>query len=130
MVPGNLRQNRGIDMRRTKQVFGTLQKQNTRVPSSVIDSLADEEEMQESSTSMSVESRVRKIIREELNGLCATLEEDPLIRAMEAVDKLDVATSADKVNIHEIKKYVDHLKLLLPDISEEMEIIRDTLVGA
>lgn len=127
MVLGSLKQNRGINMRRTKQIFSTLQKQNKRVPSSIIDSLAGEE-MQESD--VTVESRVRKIIREELNGLCATLEEDPLVCAMEAVDKLDAATSGDDVNINEVKKYVGHLKALLPDISEEMEIIRDTLVGA
>ncbi len=113
--------------RRNKQIFSTLQRQDKRVPSSVIDSLAGEE-MQESD--ITVESRVRKIIREELNGLCATLEEDPLIRAMEAVDKLDAVTSGDDVNINEVKKYVGRLKALLPDISEEMEIIRDTLVGA
>ena len=127
MVLGSLKQNRGINMRRTKQIFSTLQKQNKRVPSSIIDSLAGEE-MQESD--VTVESRVRKIIREELNGLCATLEGDPLVCAMEAVDKLDAATSGDDVNINEVKKYVGHLKALLPDISEEMEIIRDTLVGA
>jgi hypothetical protein len=113
-------------MRRTKQIFSTLQKQNKRVPSSVIDSLAGEE-MQESD--VAVESKVRRIIREELNGLCATLEGDPLVRAMEAVDKLDNAISGNDVNINEVKKCVKRLKLLLPDISEEMEIIRDTLVG-
>ena len=113
-------------MKRNKHIFDTLQRQDKRVPSAVIDSLATEE-IQEADNS--VEARIRKIIREELGGLCATIDEDPLVHAMETIEKLEVATSRPNVNIQEVKKYVNRLKSLLPDISEEMEIIRDTLVG-
>jgi len=78
-----------------------------------------------------IESRIRRIIREEINDICASIDEDPLSHAIEIVERLDTSVSHDDsdIDIHEVRKNISILKMILPDISEEMEIIRDTMVG-
>jgi len=113
-------------MRRTKQIFDTLQVKNVRVPSSVMDMLKDEP----IDESTHAESIIRKIIREELAGIHASIEDDPVKNAIHVVDGLEHALSSRNIDIDIVKEHVKNLKVLLPEISEEIEIIRDTLVGA
>jgi uncharacterized protein YajQ (UPF0234 family) len=77
-----------------------------------------------------VESKIRQIIREELAGIQASIENDPVKNAMHTIDSLDHALSSKDIDLNVVKEHVKNLKSLLPEISEEIEIIRDTLVGA
>lgn len=74
------------------------------------------------------EDRVRQIVREELSGINASLEIDPIYNASEAISQLDalLAMPDNKVNLTEIRNKVYSLRKILPEIVEEINIIRDT----
>jgi hypothetical protein len=74
------------------------------------------------------EVKVRRIIREELSGLTASLEIDPIYNASEVISHLDaLLTRPDhEVNLNEIRSGIYSLRSILPEIIEEMNIIRDT----
>ncbi len=74
------------------------------------------------------EDRVRQIVREELSGINASLEIDPIYNASEAISQLDalLARPDHEVNLAEIRNRVYNLRKILPEIVEEINIIRDT----
>ena len=74
------------------------------------------------------EDRVRQIVREELSGINASLEIDPIYNASEAINQLDalLARPDHEVNLAEIRNRVYNLRKILPEIVEEINIIRDT----
>lgn len=74
------------------------------------------------------EARVRRIIREELSGINASLELDPIYNASESINRLEALLSQpdNDVNIVEVRREIYSLKDLLPEIVEEINIIRDT----
>ena len=74
------------------------------------------------------EDRVRRIVREELSGLTASLEIDPIYNASEIISHLDaLLTRPDhEINLNEVRGGVYNLRKILPEIIEEMNIIRDT----
>ena len=74
------------------------------------------------------EDRVRRIVREELSGISASLEIDPIYNASEVISRLDVLlTRPDhEINLCEIREGINNLREILPEIIEEINIIRDT----
>lgn len=75
-----------------------------------------------------VESKVRAIVREELAGISASVEHDPLHNANEALARLTVLLNeADEdVNLSLVRESINQLSNLIPEITEEMNIIIDT----
>ena len=74
------------------------------------------------------ENKVREIIREELAGIDASVDGDPLHNANETLSRLTTLLShpdAD-VNLLLVRESVDKLVSLIPEITEEMNIIIDT----
>jgi len=86
--------------------------------------------MARTKSSNTVEARVRTIIREELSGISASIESDPVHNASNLIERLDVLLSQPdaKVNLKEVRKKMHSLKNTLPEIVEEINIIRDTFI--
>ena len=82
-------------------------------------------------TSFTVEKRVRRIIREELSGINASIESDPIHNASSLIERLNTLLSYpdDEVDLKEVRRKVNNLRNTLPDIVEEINIIRDTFVN-
>lgn len=74
------------------------------------------------------EDRVRQIVREELSGINASLEIDPIYNASEAISRLDVllAKPDHEISLSEVRAGISNLRKILPEIIEEINIIRDT----
>jgi len=77
-----------------------------------------------------IEERVRSIIREELSGINASIEFDPIHNASNLIERLDTLLSRPdtEVNLKEVRRKLHSLKNTLPEIIEEINIIRDTFV--
>ena len=77
-----------------------------------------------------VEERVRSIIREEFSGINASIESDPIYNASNLVERLDMLLSRPdaEVNLREVRRKIHSLKNTLPEIIEEINIIRDTFI--
>jgi hypothetical protein len=75
-----------------------------------------------------VESTVRAIVREELAGISASVEHDPLHNASEMLSRISVLLNrADEdVNLSLVRESINKLVDLIPEITEEMNIIIDT----
>ena len=82
-------------------------------------------------TNLTVEKRVRRIIREELSGINASIESDPIHNASSLIERLNTLLSYpdDEVDLKEVRRKVNNLRNTLPDIVEEINIIRDTFVN-
>ena len=77
-----------------------------------------------------IEERVRLIVRQELSGINASIQSDPIYTATSLIENLDILLSqpdAD-VNLKEVRHRVMTLKNTLPEIMEEINIIRDTFI--
>ncbi len=76
------------------------------------------------------ENRVRRIIREELFGISASIESDPIHNATNLVEHLGLLLSQpdSDVNLNEVRKKICLLRDTLPEIIEEINIIRDTFI--
>jgi len=74
------------------------------------------------------EDKIRGIVREELAGLGASVDNDPLHNANEVLSKLSVLLnrSDDEVNLSLVRESVSILTGIIPEITEEMNIIIDT----
>ena len=74
------------------------------------------------------ESKVRAIVREELAGISASVDHDPLHNANETLARLTVLLDkADEdVNLSLVRESINELSDLIPEITEEMNIIIDT----
>ena len=74
------------------------------------------------------EDRVRRIVREELSGISASLEIDPIYNASEVISQLDAILSRPdhEINLNEVRGGIYNLRKILPEIIEEINIIRDT----
>jgi len=78
------------------------------------------------------ESKVRTIVREELRGIRASVDLDPVFTASTIIDKMTelLDSSHDDVDLGELRENLKRLKCVLPDIIEEMNIVRDTFSGS
>lgn len=74
------------------------------------------------------EDKIRTIVREELAGISASVNNDPLYNANEVLSTLSVLLSKedDHVNLALVRESVSRLAGILPEITEEMNIIIDT----
>ena len=75
------------------------------------------------------EDRVRTIIREELYGIKASVDLDPVFTATTIIDRMSEALAHDDVDIAMLRGDLTRLREVLPDIVEEMNIVRDALAG-
>ena len=82
-------------------------------------------------SAVTAEERVRSIIREELSGINASIESDPVHSATNLIEGLNVLLSRPdvEVNLNEVRRKVLSLKDTLPEIIEEINIIRDTFIN-
>ena len=82
-------------------------------------------------TSTIVEQKVRRIIREELSGINASIESDPIHTASSLIEGLDFLLSRpdEDVNLQEVRKKILRLRGTMPEIIEEINIIRDTFIN-
>ncbi|MBK25112.1 MAG: hypothetical protein CME70_14025 [Halobacteriovorax sp.] len=114
-------------MKRNKQIFNTLQRQDKYVSKSILNQL--ELVSDDQYPDITAESRIRTIIREELGHNNQDKFPDPLNDAIRTVEALqdEAKKSPDSMNIKLIKEYIKSLNELLPEISEEFEIIRDVI---
>ncbi len=82
-------------------------------------------------TTAGVEKRVRRIIREELSGINASIESDPIHNASSLIERLDTLLSYpdEEVDLSEVRRRVGNLRNTLPEIFEEINIIRDTFAN-
>lgn len=74
------------------------------------------------------EIKVRAIVREELAGISASIDHDPLHNANETLSRLAVLLNKadEEVNLSLVRESISQLTNLLPEITEEMNIIIDT----
>ena len=75
------------------------------------------------------EDKVRTIIREELWGIKASVDLDPVFTASTIIDKMSEALTHDDVDVVTLRGDLTRLREVLPDIIEEMNIVRDALAG-
>jgi hypothetical protein len=75
-----------------------------------------------------VESKVRAIVREELAGISASVEHDPLYNANETLSLISALLNRpdEDVNLSLVRESINKLVDLIPEITEEMNIIIDT----
>ncbi len=87
--------------------------------------------MARKNTDALTENKVRRIIREELSGISASIESDPIHNAASLVDRLEalLACPDGDVNLSEVRKKVCRLGHTLPEIIEEIHIFRDTFAN-
>ncbi len=74
------------------------------------------------------EYKLRGIVREELAGIGESFDNDPLHNANEVLSRLSVLLnrSDDEVNLSLVRESVSILTGIIPEITEEMNIIIDT----
>ena len=75
--------------------------------------------------------QLRRIIREELSGNNASIESDPIHNASSLIERLDTLLSYpdEEVDLSEVRRRVGNLRNTLPEIVEEINIIRDTFAN-